>query len=196
MKQIQVTKENRRRRDLPGIVFVHRILFWFGFPWLSSCWFEGCSRAINDEAHACCTFSCWRANALILILRQDVDALKQNRKQAIQLLPPAHPSASTLRPTHPPTHPPTRPLTQPNPAQHNTTQPNPTQHNTTQPIRPLAERDIVERGTSVTWDQIADLKDAKQLLQEAVVLPLWMPDYFKGIRRPWKGEKKKEGGGH
>ena len=23
--------------------------------------------------------------------------------------------------------------------------------------------------------------------QEAVVLPLWMPDYFKGIRRPWKG---------
>ncbi|CAM9797836.1 unnamed protein product, partial [Laminaria digitata] len=49
------------------------------------------------------------------------------------------------------------------------------------------ERDIVERGTSVTWDQIADLKDAKQLLQEAVVLPLWMPDYFRGIRRPWKG---------
>ncbi|CAB1105961.1 unnamed protein product [Ectocarpus sp. CCAP 1310/34] len=49
------------------------------------------------------------------------------------------------------------------------------------------ERDIVERGVSVTWDQIADLKDAKQLLQEAVVLPLWMPDYFKGIRRPWKG---------
>lgn len=51
-----------------------------------------------------------------------------------------------------------------------------------------AERDIVERGVSVTWDQIADLKDAKQLLQEAVVLPLWMPDYFKGIRRPWKGD--------
>ncbi|CAM9508931.1 unnamed protein product, partial [Scytosiphon promiscuus] len=49
------------------------------------------------------------------------------------------------------------------------------------------ERDIVERGVSVTWNQIADLKDAKQLLQEAVVLPLWMPDYFKGIRRPWKG---------
>lgn len=55
-------------------------------------------------------------------------------------------------------------------------------------LRPKrAERDIVERGVSVTWDQIADLKDAKQLLQEAVVLPLWMPDYFKGIRRPWKG---------
>jgi katanin p60 ATPase-containing subunit A1 len=49
------------------------------------------------------------------------------------------------------------------------------------------EREIVESGVSVTWDQIADLKDAKQLLQEAVILPLWMPEYFKGIRRPWKG---------
>ena len=27
---------------------------------------------------------------------------------------------------------------------------------------------------------------AKRLLQEAVVLPLYMPDFFKGIRRPWK----------
>ncbi len=27
---------------------------------------------------------------------------------------------------------------------------------------------------------------AKKLLQEAVVLPLYMPDFFKGIRRPWK----------
>jgi len=49
------------------------------------------------------------------------------------------------------------------------------------------ERDIVETGVSVSWDDIADLTTPKQLLQEAVVLPLWMPDYFKGIRRPWKG---------
>jgi katanin p60 ATPase-containing subunit A1 len=28
--------------------------------------------------------------------------------------------------------------------------------------------------------------DAKRLLEEAVVLPLWMPEYFQGIRRPWK----------
>ncbi|CAM9748682.1 unnamed protein product [Ascophyllum nodosum] len=52
-----------------------------------------------------------------------------------------------------------------------------------------AERDIVDKSVSVTWDEIADLRDAKQLLQEAVVLPQWMPDYFCGIRRPWKGEK-------
>lgn len=35
-------------------------------------------------------------------------------------------------------------------------------------------------------DDIADLEDAKKLLREAVVLPMWMPDFFKGIRRPWK----------
>ena len=41
------------------------------------------------------------------------------------------------------------------------------------------ERDIVEAAVNVTWDDIADLKEAKRLLEEAVVLPLWMPDYFK-----------------
>ena len=35
-------------------------------------------------------------------------------------------------------------------------------------------------------DDIADLQEAKRLLQEAVVLPLVVPDFFKGIRRPWK----------
>jgi katanin p60 ATPase-containing subunit A1 len=49
------------------------------------------------------------------------------------------------------------------------------------------ERDIVEGRVNVKWDSIAGLSEAKHLLQEAVVLPLWMPDYFKGIRRPWKG---------
>ncbi|XP_073893320.1 katanin p60 ATPase-containing subunit A1 isoform X5 [Macaca fascicularis] len=36
-------------------------------------------------------------------------------------------------------------------------------------------------------DDIADLVEAKKLLKEAVVLPMWMPEFFKGIRRPWKG---------
>jgi katanin p60 ATPase-containing subunit A1 len=49
------------------------------------------------------------------------------------------------------------------------------------------ENDIVEGKMSVTWDTIAGLQEAKELLQEAVVLPLWMPEYFQGIRRPWKG---------
>uniref|UniRef100_A0AAX7V6B4 Katanin p60 subunit A1 n=1 Tax=Astatotilapia calliptera TaxID=8154 RepID=A0AAX7V6B4_ASTCA len=48
------------------------------------------------------------------------------------------------------------------------------------------ERDIVSRNPNVHWNDIADLEDAKKLLREAVVLPMWMPDFFKGIRRPWK----------
>lgn len=39
---------------------------------------------------------------------------------------------------------------------------------------------------SLQRDDIADLEEAKKLLREAVVLPMWMPDFFKGIRRPWK----------
>ena len=49
------------------------------------------------------------------------------------------------------------------------------------------ERDILLRDPNVKWTDIAGLKEAKRLLEEAIVLPLWMPDYFKGIRRPWKG---------
>jgi len=49
------------------------------------------------------------------------------------------------------------------------------------------ERDIVQRNPSVHWSDIAGLSEAKKLLEEAVILPLLMPDFFKGIRRPWKG---------
>ncbi|KAJ1618595.1 P-loop containing nucleoside triphosphate hydrolase protein [Pavlovales sp. CCMP2436] len=51
----------------------------------------------------------------------------------------------------------------------------------------MVERDIVESNPRVTWDDIAGLAEAKRLLEEAVVLPLLMPHYFQGIRRPWKG---------
>nr|CAB3257934.1 katanin p60 ATPase-containing subunit A1-like [Phallusia mammillata] len=49
------------------------------------------------------------------------------------------------------------------------------------------DRDIVQRNPSVHWTDIAGLDEAKKLLEEAVILPLLMPDFFKGIRRPWKG---------
>ncbi|VDI19954.1 Hypothetical predicted protein [Mytilus galloprovincialis] len=49
------------------------------------------------------------------------------------------------------------------------------------------ERDIIQKNPSVPWSSIADLVEAKKLLQEAVVLPLVIPDFFKGIRRPWRG---------
>lgn len=51
----------------------------------------------------------------------------------------------------------------------------------------MLERDILQKNPNIRWDDIADLEEAKRLLEEAVVLPMWMPDFFKGIRRPWKG---------
>ena len=49
------------------------------------------------------------------------------------------------------------------------------------------EKDILQKFPRTQWSQIAGLADAKSILQEAVVLPIIMPDFFKGIRRPWKG---------
>lgn len=51
----------------------------------------------------------------------------------------------------------------------------------------LLERDILQKQPNVRWKDIADLQEAKNLLEEAVVLPMLIPDFFKGIRRPWKG---------
>ncbi|CAG2168679.1 unnamed protein product, partial [Oppiella nova] len=51
----------------------------------------------------------------------------------------------------------------------------------------MLERDILQKNPSTHWTDIAALEDAKRLLEEAVVLPMLWPDYFKGIRRPWKG---------
>ncbi|KAG9508974.1 Katanin p60 ATPase-containing subunit A-like 1, partial [Fragariocoptes setiger] len=51
----------------------------------------------------------------------------------------------------------------------------------------MLERDILQRNINIRWDDIADLEEAKRLLEEAVVLPMWMPEFFRGIRRPWKG---------
>lgn len=49
------------------------------------------------------------------------------------------------------------------------------------------ERDIIDRGPQVNWADIAGLEEAKRIIKEAVVLPCLMPEYFKGIRRPWRG---------
>jgi len=41
-------------------------------------------------------------------------------------------------------------------------------------IRTL-ERDVVDKNPNVNFDDIADLDEAKKLLQEAVLLPIFMP---------------------
>lgn len=49
------------------------------------------------------------------------------------------------------------------------------------------ENEILERNPGVSWSHIAGLEEAIKLLREAVILPLKMPKFFCGIRRPWKG---------
>lgn len=49
------------------------------------------------------------------------------------------------------------------------------------------EKDILQRHPNVQWSDVAGLNEAKSILQEAVVLPIIMPDFFRGIRRPWRG---------
>jgi katanin p60 ATPase-containing subunit A1 len=51
----------------------------------------------------------------------------------------------------------------------------------------MIEREVLVKNPSVQFDDIAELDETKKLLQEAVLLPILMPDYFRGIRRPWKG---------
>ena len=51
----------------------------------------------------------------------------------------------------------------------------------------MLERDIVQRNPNVKWDDIAGCEEAKKLLKEAVVLPMIMPEFFKGIRKPYRG---------
>ncbi len=45
---------------------------------------------------------------------------------------------------------------------------------------------MLDSAPGVQWEDIAGLSEAKQLLQENVILPQMMPEYFKGIRRPVK----------
>ncbi|WIA22097.1 hypothetical protein OEZ85_004439 [Tetradesmus obliquus] len=48
------------------------------------------------------------------------------------------------------------------------------------------ERDVLDRSPGIRWTDIAGLKEAKRVLEEATVLPMIMPEFFTGIRRPVK----------
>ena len=56
-----------------------------------------------------------------------------------------------------------------------------------QELAESVERDVLERRPRVRWEDIASLDAAKRLLFEAVVWPLAMPGFFRGIRAPWRG---------
>ena len=51
---------------------------------------------------------------------------------------------------------------------------------------PASCRDMLDSSPGVNWGDIAGLAEAKRVLQENVILPLYMPEFFQGIRRPVK----------
>lgn len=51
----------------------------------------------------------------------------------------------------------------------------------------LIKNEIMDSGNPISWDDIAGLEHAKQIIKEIVVFPMLRPDIFTGIRRPPKG---------
>jgi katanin p60 ATPase-containing subunit A1 len=51
----------------------------------------------------------------------------------------------------------------------------------------MIKRDIIQEDLNIAWDDIAELGIAKKLLKEAVVLPMLIPEFFTGLRKPWGG---------
>jgi katanin p60 ATPase-containing subunit A1 len=50
-----------------------------------------------------------------------------------------------------------------------------------------SETDILQQNRTIEWNDVTGLNEAKSILQEAVALPVIMPNFFKVIRQPWKG---------
>jgi hypothetical protein len=44
----------------------------------------------------------------------------------------------------------------------------------------MIERDCIDKSAKVSWSDIAGLEKAKQILEEAVVLPFLIPEFFRG----------------
>jgi len=42
----------------------------------------------------------------------------------------------------------------------------------------MLEREVVDQNPNIKFEDIAELDNAKNLLKEAVLLPLLIPDYF------------------
>ncbi len=54
-------------------------------------------------------------------------------------------------------------------------------------LREAISGTIITDPPDVNWEDIAGLKDCKQALREAIVLPIMRPELFTGARRPWSG---------
>ena len=56
-----------------------------------------------------------------------------------------------------------------------------------QGLKKSLESAIITEKPNVKWTDVAGLANAKQILQEAVILPTRFPELFVGKVRPWKG---------
>ena len=54
-------------------------------------------------------------------------------------------------------------------------------------MRKKLEDTLVAPSEELSWSDVAGLDDAKQSLEEAVILPQKFPQLFTGKRKPWKG---------
>lgn len=57
----------------------------------------------------------------------------------------------------------------------------------TKALRTMLNSVVVTETPNVHWNDVAGLEQAKQSLQEAVILPMRMPHLFVGKRKPWTG---------
>ena len=46
--------------------------------------------------------------------------------------------------------------------------------------------DTIITNNNVKFSEVAGLKEAKQALREAIILPVMYPHFFTGARKPWK----------
>lgn len=54
-------------------------------------------------------------------------------------------------------------------------------------MRRKLEETLVPPSNELSWNDVAGLEEAKQSLEEAVILPQKFPQLFTGNRKPWKG---------
>eukprot|EP00462_Mataza_sp_D1_P000028 CAMPEP_0175088504 /NCGR_PEP_ID=MMETSP0086_2-20121207/284_1 /TAXON_ID=136419 /ORGANISM="Unknown Unknown, Strain D1" /LENGTH=495 /DNA_ID=CAMNT_0016360943 /DNA_START=162 /DNA_END=1649 /DNA_ORIENTATION=- len=46
---------------------------------------------------------------------------------------------------------------------------------------------VIETSVGLTFDDIAALEGAKRILKESILLPMLLPEFFTGLRQPWRG---------
>ena len=51
----------------------------------------------------------------------------------------------------------------------------------------MLEKEVIERSPGITFEDIAELDRAKEILFETVIYPMLMPKFYQGIRKPRKG---------